>query len=207
MVRSGRFDLLGKTWSSRTVSDTRERILDAMQSLIQTRGYSAVSYQDIAGELGVRKASIHYHFATKQALGIAVIERYGQRIDAALGQAMQGGTDPWKLLDAYLGPFREFGSSDDKICLCGALAGEFLALPDEMQSMVTEFFDQHQQWLQKLLSSGRKSGAFSFTGSPRRLARLTFSALQGALLVKRTNGDVGQIRDVVAELRARLKSR
>ena len=55
--------------------DTAEQILDTMQDLIQVRGFNAVSYQDIADRIGIRKASIHYHFPTKFALGAAVIER------------------------------------------------------------------------------------------------------------------------------------
>ncbi len=35
-----------------------EEILDLAETLIQTRGYSAFSYQDIADSLGIRKASI-----------------------------------------------------------------------------------------------------------------------------------------------------
>lgn len=188
------------------MSSTAEHILDVMQRLIQTRGYSAISYKDIADELNIRKASIHYHFATKEALGVAVIERYGQQIEVAI-ESMRDETDVWVLLEGYLTPFRDFGDSNDRICLCGALSGELLALPDAMRSLVAEFFDQHQKWLTQLLSKGRKAGQFSFTGPPRRLARLTFSALQGALLVKRTTGDAGQISDVIAELKARLKGR
>jgi len=50
-----------------------EEILDLAETLIQTRGYSAFSYQDIADSLGIRKASIHYHFPSKTDLGIAVV--------------------------------------------------------------------------------------------------------------------------------------
>ena len=42
-------------------SETARQILDLAETLIQTRGYSAFSYQDIADSLGIRKASIHYH--------------------------------------------------------------------------------------------------------------------------------------------------
>ena len=60
-------------------SKTAEEILDVAEMLIQTRGYSASSYQDISQVLGIRKASIHYHFPSKTDLGVAVIERYAER--------------------------------------------------------------------------------------------------------------------------------
>ena len=65
-------------------SETAEQILDLAETLIQTRGYSAFSYQDISDALGIRKASIHYHFASKTDLGIAVVDRYVERFGAAL---------------------------------------------------------------------------------------------------------------------------
>ena len=54
-----------------TRSTTAEDILDRAEALIQTRGYSAFSYQDISDTLGIRKASIHYHFPSKTDLGVA----------------------------------------------------------------------------------------------------------------------------------------
>ena len=65
-------------------SETAQQILDLAETLIQTRGYSAFSYQDIADRLGIRKASIHYHFPSKTDLGIAVVDRYAARFGAAL---------------------------------------------------------------------------------------------------------------------------
>jgi TetR/AcrR family transcriptional repressor of nem operon len=60
-------------------SATAEQILDIAETLIQTRSYSAFSYQDISDALDIRKASIHYHFASKADLGAAVVDRYVER--------------------------------------------------------------------------------------------------------------------------------
>src|SRR5579862_1588267 len=57
-------------------SSTRDRILDIAQRLIQSRGYNAFSFDDLAEELDIRTASIHYHFPTKADLGIALLRRY-----------------------------------------------------------------------------------------------------------------------------------
>ena len=186
------------------MSDTAQRIVEVTQRLIQTRGFNAISYNDIALELDIRKASIHYHFATKTDLGVAVVDAYRSGLSAAMAHATAAGLSSPRLLDAYLTPYREFAQSDDRICLCGALAGEFLALPEAMQAEVAAFFEAHQQWLEKILAAGRRNGEFEFDGPARRQARLAFSALQGALLVKRTSGDSKQVADVIAALKARL---
>ena len=48
---------------------TASRILDVAERLAQTQGYNGFSYADIAAELGITKASLHYHFASKADLG------------------------------------------------------------------------------------------------------------------------------------------
>src|SRR3974390_1012687 len=97
------------TTAQKQRSDTAEQILDLAETLIQSRGYSAFSYQDIADHLGIRKASIHYHFASKTDLGIAVIDRYAARFGTALEAiAADPSQDAMTMLDHYLEPYAAF---------------------------------------------------------------------------------------------------
>src|SRR5215470_3173926 len=133
------------TAATKQRSETAEQILDLAETLIQTRGYSAFSYQDIADSLGIRKASIHYHFASKTDLGVAVINRYIERFDAALTDIADDQTQSsLAMLDFYVQPYLKFASTPDRVCLSGALAGEVLALPPEMRARVDHFFRTHQ---------------------------------------------------------------
>ena len=54
--------------------DTPSRILDVSERLVQQRGFNGFSYADVAAELGVTKASLHYHFPGKAELGEALID-------------------------------------------------------------------------------------------------------------------------------------
>jgi TetR/AcrR family transcriptional repressor of nem operon len=186
-------------------SDTAGQILDLAEMLIQTRGYSAFSYQDISDSLGIRKASIHYHFPSKTDLGIAVIDRYAARFGAALAAISDDQSQSaMAMLDFYVEPYVGFAKTPDRICLCGALSGEILALPGELRSRVDGFFRTHQDWLTGILKRGVARGEFSLAAPPARVARFIFSALQGALLVKRTTGDASQLRDVITVMKAQL---
>lgn len=185
--------------------NTAHQILDIAEALIQTRGFNAFSYQDIADALGIRKASIHYHFASKADLGAAVMARYRDRLEAAMREAAANpDTGAWNLLQQYFSAYFMFAETPDKVCLSGSLAGEFPALPGDVQKLVAAFFEDHQNWLARVLEKGRKAGDLSFAGKPAQMARLVFDALQGALLVKRTTGDMKQLDDVVAVLKAML---
>src|SRR6478735_9979837 len=167
-------------------SDTAEQILDLAETLIQTRGYSAFSYQDIADSLGIRKASIHYHFPSKADLGVAVVDRYMARSGEALTAiADDQSQSSMTMLDFYVQPYLQFASTPDRVCLCGALAGEMMALPPKVRERVDHFFKTHQAWLTGILKRGVARGEFTLSASPAKTARAIFGAMQGALLVKR----------------------
>ena len=55
---------------------TTSRILDVAERMLQVRGYNGFSYGDVAAELGITRAALHYHFKGKAELGQALIERY-----------------------------------------------------------------------------------------------------------------------------------
>src|SRR3954467_9023955 len=79
-------------------NDTAARILDIGERLVQVRGFNGFSYADVASELDITKASLHYHFPGKAELGDALIGRYAARFAQALGAIdNQGGDAPAKL--------------------------------------------------------------------------------------------------------------
>ena len=186
-------------------SETAEQILDLAETLIQTRGYSAFSYQDIADSLGIRKASIHYHFPSKADLGVAVVDRYIARFgDALTAIADDQSQSSMTMLDFYVQPYLQFASTPDRVCLSGALAGEMMALPPRVRERVDHFFKTHQLWLTGILERGVTRGEFTLAAPASKVARFVFGALQGALLVKRTTNDLSQINDVIAVMKLQL---
>jgi TetR/AcrR family transcriptional repressor of nem operon len=197
-----------RTAASSKNAPTADRILDLAEGLIQTRGYSWFSFQDISDALGIRKASIHYHYASKAALGVAVLDRYVTRFGAGLAQiAADAAQDSRKMFEFYCEPYQQYARTADKVCLCGALAGEMLALPPEMREGVDRFFRAHQKWLADVLKRGVARGEFVLAAPPLKTARLYFGALQGALLVRRTTGDPSQLKDVIDTIRAQLAAK
>jgi TetR/AcrR family transcriptional repressor of nem operon len=58
------------------MKETATKILDVGPKLIQTRGYTAMSFQDIGVQVGIKKPSVIHHFPSKADLGVAIIQRY-----------------------------------------------------------------------------------------------------------------------------------
>ena len=188
------------------MSDTATKILDVGQQLIQTRGYTAMSFQDIAVQVGIKKPSVIHHFPSKADLGVAIIRRYRDTFGTQL-EAVSKDPDKnaWKALEFYFSPYLLFAQTQDTVCLCGALAGEIPALPEEMRLEVKQFMEAHQNWLEGILRSGRRIGELKFEETPARLSRMLFNTLQGTLLVKRSTDDLSQLQDVIKAITRMLK--
>lgn len=169
--------------------DTRDEILKVASHLLQTRGFSAFSYAHIAETLDVKPAAIHYHFASKTDLGLALIDRFRARYRRWMDEADDQGLSAQDKLDGYIRiatRFAEDGSG--KICPAGALEAELGAIPPEMQKAVSAMVNEVYTWLAKVLDEGRKAGAFHFEGSATDMATFIASALQGGLQVGRALG-------------------
>jgi TetR/AcrR family transcriptional regulator, transcriptional repressor for nem operon len=185
-------------------TDTADRVLDLAERLVQTRGFNGFSYADIAGELGVTKASLHYHFPTKAELGRRLIDRYGEAFAQALADIDASSTDARVKLRRYASLYARV-LRDDRMCLCGMMAADYATLPEPMRSEVTHFFEANEQWLASVLEEGRANGDLRFSGAPLDVARLLVGSLEGAMLVARSFGDVSRFESTSAWLLADLE--
>ena len=189
--------------SARGDAGTAARILDIAEQLVQARGFNGFSYADIAAEVGISKAALHYHFPGKADLGLAVITRYAERFSESLGAIDRADATPVDRLAAYT---RLYGQvlQRGKVCLCAVLAAEYQTLPAPMQAAVTGFFEASEDWLEKVLEEGRQDASLRFTGTARETARLVVACLEGAMLVARPCRDSDRVRSVAASLLADL---
>jgi TetR/AcrR family transcriptional repressor of nem operon len=167
---------------------TAERILDSAERLVQVRGFNSFSYADVANELGITKASLHYHFPGKAELGQALVGRYAQRFFEELDRIDHDQSDPRAKLESYAALYADV-LRGQRMCLCGILAAEYQTLPKPMRDAVISFFDENQKWLADVLEEGRANHKLAFTGSPDEVAQTILGTLEGAMLVARPYGD------------------
>jgi TetR/AcrR family transcriptional repressor of nem operon len=184
---------------------TATRILDVAERLVQVRGFNAFSYADIATELKMTKAALHYHFVGKADLGEALIRRYTSRFVDALTAIEARTTDaPTRLAayaDLYLKALRE-----QRMCLCGMLAAEFETLPAPMRDGVIAFFGENETWLYRVLEKGLEEGTIEFEESPAEVARMIIGCLQGAMLIARPYGDTSTFQSLAGRLLKGLRA-
>lgn len=164
--------------------DTRGELLMQAETLVRGRGYSGFSYADLAEAVGIRKASIHHHFRTKEDLGRALVAAYDARYDAALEEILAANTGAVDRLAAY-GRLYRHGVEKGLGCLCAALAVELDTLPAALRADIARFFDKHIGWLERVLDDGIARGGIRTDVGPAAAARMVVATLEGALLLER----------------------
>jgi TetR/AcrR family transcriptional repressor of nem operon len=181
-------------------------VLDIAEALVQTRGFNAFSYADIARAVGIRKASLHHHFATKADLGAALVARYR----SAFMEALRSIEDDTPGAIARLERYTDLYGSvlrKGRMCMCGMLASDAATLPRPMRESIAGFFEENEAWLARVLAEGKKRGQLEYEGTPASLAAFFVSSLEGAMLVARAGGDTRPFDDVVRHLLGRVQKK
>lgn len=98
-VTSGRADVAPVATAGRiSRGDTRRRILDTALAMFAEHGYAGTSVRDIAEELGITKAAVHYHFSAKEQLVEALLEPMLERLEAVVAAHATGPANPRNFL-------------------------------------------------------------------------------------------------------------
>lgn len=128
----------------------RDMILDAAEKRIRAVGYNAVSFRELAGDVGVKSASVHYHFPQKADLGVELVERYSVRFQEHLDAIDTSKFKP--ALKAFLSLYGTALVLGDSVCLCAILGAEANGLPREISSKIQAFFELNSVWLNALFA-------------------------------------------------------
>ncbi|MEM8791899.1 MAG: TetR/AcrR family transcriptional regulator [Pseudomonadota bacterium] len=164
---------------------TAERILEAAEIRVRQAGYNGFSFRDLAEDVGIKSASVHHHFATKEALVARMATDYTDRFIAALEEAPPGPPRVARVKDL----FRQSVLDDGKMCLCGMLGAEGIGLPPSVTRETKRFFEALVAALAESMGTW---------GTNRRTAALRLVAqLEGAVLLARAHMDPTVFDEVV----------
>lgn len=178
-------------------SNYREAILMAAKCAAQAHGYSGLNFRDLGEEVGIKSASIYYHFRSKAELGAAVARRYWEDTSANMEALLAESAEPLHALHEYPGLFRKSLANDNRLCLGSFLGAEFDDLPDEVKTEVQTFADINVAWLSKVLLA---ANAVPAANSEKR-ARAIYAAVAGAQLMARSRADIALYDELIDSYR------
>lgn len=175
---------------------TRNKILDAAEALVFSRGYGATSVDAVIEHARISKGTFFYHFKTKQDLAKALVERFYQRdmdiFSKLMGRARELSTDPLQQFVLFVGLLEDWTRtlpSDHPGCLFAA----FLYQNESLEKQVTDACSAGLVgWRQELGAQIREISKVYSSHMPvdaNTLADVFMSVLQGAFIFSRATRD------------------
>ena len=186
------------------VRETRELLLDAAETAVRTRGYTDFSFADLSKAVGIRKASIHYHFPTKSDLSLELMCRYTSQMDQARLKIDAKQQTAGVRLDAMIRHYRAALHNGAQVCLCVSMTLSLESLTEPVRRKVAAFREAMILWLTDVFAAGRADGSIGGTTDVEADARATLALLEGAHLAARTEGNAQSFDLALSALRTRI---
>ncbi|HEX8057490.1 MAG TPA: TetR/AcrR family transcriptional regulator [Novosphingobium sp.] len=179
-------------------TDTREAIITAATVTVMTDGYNALSFRDLASDVGIKSASVHHHFPTKGDLAKVLVERFCEgfveRMEPLTALSFE------EAIDGYVALFRTAFVGRNRMCLAGMMSAEVSALPKAAQQRLEDFVEAHKAFLRAALAKKYKRMAADQLDA-RAIA--IFAAMEGAQLVVRgLGGDIVVFDGIIESYRS-----
>jgi TetR/AcrR family transcriptional regulator, transcriptional repressor for nem operon len=181
-----------------TMENRKKQIVDLAIKLIQQKGYVAFSYDDISKQLGVTKASIHYHFEKKEDLGVAVTERLLIRLQNSLLLIKNSSVSAEEKLNQFIQQQAERFECTE-ICPISSLQTDFESLPNIVQKKIEEVSRLELTVMKEIVTEAQIEKIINGSEDAHMIAVMILSSVKGALLYRRVLGD-----DVLAEVLKQL---
>lgn len=190
-----------RTVEKPAVSTRREEILDAASALFAERGYHGASLRDISRRVGISHPGMLHHFASKELLLGAVIDRLEAHAQGLLDSVEVLQTSPQSLVAALSGPW---DPREHSMALLATLSAEVVNPDHPGRFRIARLRLVHEHVLEQVLAGLARNGRLVDGADPRFLARTLFSLLLSLTvrehtvreLQKAPDGD--PIRDVQA---------
>ena len=181
-----------------SMSDTRTRVMDIAERMARSGGYNGFSFREIAAEIGIKSASVHHHFPTKENLANEVAKRYTRLFLEALGNPFPESASVSNQLRKYCSVFQGSFEATGRTCLCGMFSNEAYMLPDTLRAEISEFASANLKWLCMALAEGDAKRALE-PGVVGK-AQLIYCSLEGAIGVAALKEDPTWLKSVSEEL-------
>ncbi|TWT32174.1 HTH-type transcriptional repressor NemR [Posidoniimonas corsicana] len=166
----------------------KEKILEAAESLVQSRGLNAVTFQDLADAVGLRKPSLFHHVKNKEELTLALIDRcstkHGPRYAAVVERDARA---PEKL--RAVAKIFEDGLKEGRPCLMAALGGGMDSLSEDAAGELRKAAEGAIGRFEMIFAQGLEEGSLDFEGDAKHAAMTFFAMLQGLQSLCRAKGE------------------
>src|SRR3984957_3968925 len=164
----------------------KEKLVSDGLRVVHQRGFGASSVRDLVQAAGVPQGSFTNHFASKEAFGLEILERYHEMTGAAVRATLRNDAlPPLRRLRAWIDGQLEYLRRDDmrRGCLYGNMSAEASEESETIRARVVSVFAENEASIAYCLEAAIDAGELAPNTDVRELAGFIVSSLQGAILV------------------------
>lgn len=184
---------------------TRDHILKETRKILVAQGFHNTSISAVIEATGVKKGNLYYHFASKEALGLAVLEDAKEEFFSFLAQALAGRDPVEKIINSCRAIFTEQEKNNFVGgCLFGNTALEMTDSNEKFSGVIQEVFRHWTGLLAEHLDEARASGLLPSATRPPLLAKTVVATLEGAIMMARVSKDKNDVNDFLAAINGLL---
>lgn len=176
-------------------SDTKTQALELAKTYLQTMGFNGFSFQTIADALGIKKASLHYYFASKEEMGLALIKDYEEGYKAWV-ERVSTLTSQEKLEKMVKG-FMKLTEKNHMICPLGVFSSDYHTVTAKIKKKSRDFHQLQRDWLIKTIDQGKKEGTIKKSLESDVAADWIMATLQGGVQVARLRGEKESLKKML----------
>ena len=129
------------------MSTTKQDIMDLAETLIRTRGYKGFAFREIAEKVGIKSASVHYHFPTKGDLATAIMKRYRKRFEDSLTLIDDKNGSAAEQLTSFIKFYQHVVKHDKTLTLCMMMGQDKHELPVAISEELRALISSIIEWL------------------------------------------------------------
>lgn len=185
-------------------SNTKAALLDAAEQAARASGHDGFSYADLARQVGIKTASIHYHYPAKADLICALMARYRGRIMEHLARIDDSAEVAADRLRGFVQMHRDATQDGGILCLCVALAMGRDGLNADVQNEIRIFREATLDWLRSVFGTAMRDGSIERITDPDHEAPAALALVEGAQVSARAVHDVSRFDAAMHGLLARL---
>jgi len=176
------------------VEKTKVKALREAKNLLQSYGFNAFSFQHVADSVGIKKPGLYDHFASKELLGVALIEDYlaGFQNWTEIVEVFQ----PYDRLGAYFELLIKFLQDRRKLCPMPVLISDLHSLPESMQRSLRSLFQFQAGWIEHTIFEGQQKGVFRTNQSAVNLTPIVISMSIGGQMTARITNNALILRSI-----------
>ncbi len=174
--------LVGSIFAPEFKMTTRESIIKIADQLIREKGFNAFSFKDISNTIGIKTASIHYHFPSKTDLGLAAVRKNMAELEKLKNRVKD--KSPSEKLEGYLSIYSKM-KSENSVCVVGSLATDLHTVDEAIRNELKLLAGIILEWVTDILAEGKRKKVFVFKGSAEHRALMVVTNMLAILQLSR----------------------